>query len=189
MTHADLTRAMQLLQDAVEPQDPDVLSLYLSDPSPSNRFGAGLVAEVEGEVVGVVAGAGIRLPLAGLQVSPEEIARRIGLLDVLAVDRGHRRQGIGALLCDSLVTQFQDGGHRLMVAKLATGRHDLVPLYTSWGWKIGKPGAGVAVEIGPHHLAIAEDPSTRTAWAALAPQVRPIPSGAPGISVLTGMFG
>jgi hypothetical protein len=50
----------------------------------------GLVAEVDGEVVGVVAGAGIRLLLPGLQVSGEEITRRIGLLDVLAVHPDHR---------------------------------------------------------------------------------------------------
>ncbi|MFI0990596.1 GNAT family N-acetyltransferase [Streptomyces exfoliatus] len=179
---------MHLLQDAVEQQDPESLSLYLSEPSPANRFGVGLVAEVDGEVVGVVAGAGIRLPLSGLAVSGEEIARRIGLLDVLAVDPGHRRQGIGALLCDSLATLLQDGGHRLMVTKLAAGRHDLVPLYTSWGWKVGNPGEGVAVEIGPHHVVIAEDPSARTAWAALTPQVRPVPSRLPGVSILTGMF-
>lgn len=59
----------------------------------------------------------------------EEITRRIGILDVLAVDPDHRRQGIGSLLCDTLVSAFQDGGHTLMLAQLAAGKHDLVPLY------------------------------------------------------------
>ncbi|MGP4004445.1 GNAT family N-acetyltransferase [Streptomyces sp. 8N706] len=180
---------MQLLQGVIEQDNPETLDLYLSEPSPVNRFGVGLVAEADEEVVGVVAGAGIGVLLPGLQVSEQEIARRIGLLDVLAVHPDHRRRGMGALLCNSLLNRFRDGGHRLVVAKLATGRRDLIPIYSGWGWNVGNPGAGVAVEIGPHQVVIAEDPAARTAWTALAPQVRPIPSGVPGVSVVTGMFG
>lgn len=179
---------MELLRDVVGYQDPEVLSLYLSEPSPENRFGVGLVAEVDDEVVGVVAGAGVVLPFTGLAVPADEITRRIGILDVLGVDPGHRRQGIGARLCDSLVTQFQDEGWSLMVTKLAAGRHDLVPLYTGWGWKVENPGAGVVVQIGPATLAITEDPDARTAWAPLTSQVRQIPSQIPGIFAVTGMF-
>jgi GNAT superfamily N-acetyltransferase len=184
-----MTRVMQLLQGTIEQEDPEALSLYLSKPSVANRFGTGLVAELDGKVVGVAAGAGIRLTLSGLEVSEGEIARRIGILDVLAVDPDHRRQGIGRLLVDALLTQFQDRGHRLMLAKLAAGKHDLVPLYSSWGWSVGEAGAGLAVEIGPHYLAIAEDPAVRTAWVALTAKVRPIPGGLPWAPpVVSGMF-
>jgi GNAT superfamily N-acetyltransferase len=179
---------MRLLQGVVEQDDPAALDLYLSAPSAANRFGVGLVAEVDGEVVGVVAGAGIRVLLPGLQVSGEEIARRIGLLDVLAVHPDHRQRGMGGLLCNSLLDRFRDMGHRLVVTKLAAGRHDLVPIYSGWGWSVGDPGAGVAVEIGPHHVVIAEDPAARTAWTALATGVRPIPSELPGVSIVAGAF-
>lgn len=79
------------------------------------------------------------------------------------MDPGHRRQGIGTLLVDTLVTTFQDGGHTLMLAQLAAGKHDLVPLYEGWGWTVGAVGAGLAIEIGPDQLVIADDPDTRTA--------------------------
>ncbi|MGW2355160.1 GNAT family N-acetyltransferase [Actinacidiphila glaucinigra] len=176
------------MQGTIEQEDPEVLGMYLAEPSLANRFGTGLVAEVDGRVVGVVAGAGVHLPISGLQVSADEIAQRIGLLDVLAVDSDHRRLGIGALLCDSLLTSFQDRGYRLMLTKLAAGRHDLVPLYSGWGWNVGEVGAGVAVEIGPHQLVIAEDPAARTAWARLSAKVRLTPSIVPNISVVSGMF-
>ncbi|MER6616321.1 GNAT family N-acetyltransferase [Streptomyces xantholiticus] len=188
LSHADLPQAMHLLHGVVEQNDPKALDLYLSEPSPANRFGLGLVAEVDEEVVGVVAGAGIRVLLPGLRVSGDEITRRIGLLDVVAVHPDHRRKGIGTLLCDSLLDGFRRAGHRLVVTKLAAGRHDLVPIYSAWGWRVGEPGAGVAVEIGPHQVVIAEDLSARTAWTALTTKVRPIPSGLPGVSVVTGMF-
>lgn len=183
-----MARVMELLRDTIEQKDPEALSLYLSDPSPANRFGMGLVAEVDGKVVGVAAGAGIGLRLPGLEVPEEEIARKIGILDVLAVDPDHRRQGIGALMCDSLVTQFQDRGHALMLAQLANGKHDLVSLYENWGWTVGAMGAGLAVEIGPHQLVIAEDPATRTAWAPLNARVRMVPGPMPWIPVVSGMF-
>ncbi|MFF4675064.1 GNAT family N-acetyltransferase [Streptomyces sp. NPDC001279] len=188
LVHADLTQVMYLLQEVVQQRDPEALSLYLSDPSPANRFGTGLVAEDGGRIVGVVAGAGIRLDMPGLQVSEDEIARRIALLDVLAVEPGHRRQGIGALLHDSLLTYFQDLRHRLVLTKLAAGRSDLVPRYSRWRWNVGNVGAGVAVAIGPDHLVLAEDPAVRTAWFPLTPQVRSTLSGFPGISVVTGAF-
>ncbi|MFF2438777.1 GNAT family N-acetyltransferase [Streptomyces sp. NPDC058107] len=124
LARADLTRAMRLLEDVVTQDTPEPLNLYLSTPSAANRFGLGLVAEVDGEVVGVVAGAGIRVIVPGLKVSEEEIARRIGLLDVLAVRPDHRRKGVGTLLCNSLLDHFRTVGHRLVVAKLAAGRHD-----------------------------------------------------------------
>ncbi|MGW6099797.1 GNAT family N-acetyltransferase [Streptomyces sp. NPDC055157] len=168
---------------------PEPLNLYLSTPSAANRFGLGLVAEVDGEVVGVVAGAGIRVIMPSLKVSEEDITRRIGLLDVLAVHPDHRHQGVGTLLCNSLLDHFRAVGHRLVVAKLAAGRHDLVPIYSGWGWSVGNPGAGVAVEIDPRPVVIAEDPAARTAWTALASGVRPIASGIPGVSIVTGIFG
>jgi hypothetical protein len=77
-----------------------------------------------------------------------------------------------------------------MLAKLAAGKHDVFPLYSRcWGWSVGDVGAGLAVEIGPRHLAIAEDPDTRTAWVALTAKVRPIPGSLPRAApVVSGMF-
>ncbi|MFD5110556.1 GNAT family N-acetyltransferase [Streptomyces cinereoruber] len=179
---------MDLLKDTIEQTDAEALGLYLSEPSPTNRFGIGLVAEVNGTVVGIAAGAGIVLGLPELEVPEEEITRKIGILDVLAVDPAYRRKGIGALLCDTLVTTFQDGGHALMLAQLAAGKHSLVPLYESWGWTVGAIGAGLAIEIGPHQLVISEDPDTRTAWAPLTAKVRTIPGPTPWGSIVSGLF-
>lgn len=176
-----MARVMDLLKDTIEQKDPEALSLYLSEPSPANRFGTGLVAVVDGKIVGIAAGAGIVIQLPELDVSEEEITGRIGILDVLAVDPDYRRQRIGALLCDSLVTAFQDRGHTLMLAKLANGKHDLVPFYESRGWTVGAKGAGLAVEIGGRQLVIAEDPATRTAWAPLTARVRTIPGPSPWV--------
>lgn len=183
-----MTRVMELLAEAIEQTEPEALSLYLTEPSATNRFGIGLVAEVDGKVVGIAVGAGIVLGLPELEVPEEEVTRRIGILDVLAVDPGHRRQGIGALLVDTLVATFQDGGHTLMLAQLAAGKHDLVPLYEGWGWTVGAVGAGLAIEIGIDQLVIAEDPDTRTAWAPLTARVHTVPGPMPWIPVVSGMF-
>ncbi|SEB60542.1 Acetyltransferase (GNAT) family protein [Streptomyces sp. PAN_FS17] len=154
----------------------------------ANRFGTGLVAEADGQILGVIAGAGIGLSLPGLEVTEEEITRRIALLDVLAVHPDHRRQGIGALLRNALLDHFRRAGHRLVLAKLAAGRRDLVPVYSGWGWTVGNPGAGVAVELGPDPVVLAEDPTTRVAWIALAPGVSLNSSVVPGALVVSGAF-
>ncbi len=121
-------------------------------------------------------------------MSEEDIVQRIGLLDVLAVHPDHRRTGVGALLRDQILDRFRDVGHRLVMAKLAAGRQDLVPIYAAWGWSVGNPGAGVAIQIGSEPLALAEDPATRVAWTALAPEVRLDPSLLPGVPLVTGVF-
>lgn len=76
-----------------------------------------------------------------------------------------------------------------MLTQLAAGGRDLVPRYSSWGWNVGNVGVGVAAAIGPDHLVLAEDPAVRTTWRALTPQVRSMPSGLLGVSIVTGMFG
>lgn len=118
-----------MLRGVAEHRDPEKLELYLAETSPANRFGVGLVAEVDGKAVGFVAGAGIAVALSGLDVSEEDITRRIGLLDILAVHPDYQRRGIGALLCTTLLDRFRDTGQRLVVAKLANGRRDLIPIY------------------------------------------------------------
>lgn len=132
------------------------------------RFGAGLVATDNGKVIGVIAGAGIQIDLPGPQVSEEEIATCIGLLDVLAVHPDHRRTGMGALLRDHLLEHFRNVDHRLVIANMAAGRADLVTIHTGWGWTVGNPGSGLAVAIGPDPLALAEAPSTRVRTPAIA---------------------
>ncbi|MQY40252.1 hypothetical protein SRB17_82830 [Streptomyces sp. RB17] len=188
LTRADLDQVMHLLEGVIEPSDPGQLDPYLSAPSAANRFGSGLVAEDHGKVVGVVAGAGIKLTVAGLEVSEEEITQRIGLLDVLAVHPGHRRTGVGSLLRDHLLDRLRDVGHCLVMANLAVGRRDLVPIYAAWGWTVGNPGAGIAIQIGSEPLALAEDPGTRVAWTALAPEVRLDSTLLPGASIVAGVF-
>ncbi|KDN74807.1 hypothetical protein DF19_27355 [Streptomyces olindensis] len=179
---------MPLLNGVVQQDDPHKLDLYLSEPSPGNRFGTGLVAEADGQVIGFAAGAGIGLSLPGLQVSGEEIARRIALLDVIAVHPDHRRKGVGTALRDALLDHFREAGHRLVMAKLAAGRTDLVPIYSGWGWTVGNPGAGLPVALGPDPVVLAEEPTIRVAWTALAPQVRVDPSVVPGALVVAGAF-
>ncbi|MFG3276011.1 GNAT family N-acetyltransferase [Streptomyces luteogriseus] len=179
---------MPLLDGVVEQDDPHELDLYLSNASPGNRFGTGLVAEADGQVIGFAAGAGIGLSLPGLQVSEEEIARRIALLDVIAVHPEHRRRGIGTVLRDAVLDHFRAAGHRLVMAKLAAGRPDLDPIYSRWGWTVGHTGAGLAVALGPDPVVLAEEPTTRVAWTALAPQVRVDPSMVPGALVVVGAF-
>ncbi|MEU2120133.1 hypothetical protein ABZ567_31875 [Streptomyces sp. NPDC016459] len=39
---ADMGRVMDLLKDTIEQTDAEALGLYLSEPSPTNRFGIGL---------------------------------------------------------------------------------------------------------------------------------------------------
>ncbi|MDQ1052048.1 GNAT superfamily N-acetyltransferase [Streptomyces sp. V4I2] len=77
--------------------------------APANRFAAGLVAQANGHVLGVVAGAGIGLTLPGVRVSEEEITRRIALI---AVQPDHRRKGLGTRPAGPLPlggTQTRDG--------------------------------------------------------------------------------
>ncbi|WP_371930686.1 GNAT family N-acetyltransferase [Streptomyces poriferorum] len=133
---------MSLLEGTVVQRDPEALRVYLSAPAPTNRFSTGLVAEIDGQVVGVVAGIGLRIELPGLSVSSEEIAKRVGLLDVVAVHPDHRREGLGTLLCHSLLDRFRKTGQRLMVAQLAAGRHELIPVYARWGGLWGYRGQG-----------------------------------------------
>ncbi|MFD4481596.1 GNAT family N-acetyltransferase [Streptomyces sp. NPDC058471] len=172
----------------IKQEDPEELALYLSAPSSANRFAAGLVSQGNGQVLGVAAGAGISLALPGLQVSEEEITRRIALLDVIAVHEDHRRRGIGALLRDALLGHFREVGHRLVMAKLAAGRRDLVPIYSAWGWNVGHPHAGVGVALGPDPVVLAEEPATRVAWTAIDPQVHQDLTLVPGTPVVAGVF-
>lgn len=177
-----------MLRGVAEHRDPEKLELYLAETSPANRFGVGLVAEVDGKAVGFVAGAGIAVALSGLDVSEEDITRRIGLLDILAVHPDYQRRGIGALLCTTLLDRFRDTGQRLVVAKLANGRRDLIPIYAGWGWSVGGNGSGLAVELGSHPIVIAEHPAERIAWKALSSRVRPGSSGVQGEVAVSGMF-
>ncbi|MGQ4389068.1 GNAT family N-acetyltransferase [Streptomyces sp. SAS_270] len=179
---------MPLLHGVIAQDDPEELGLYRLAPSPASRFAAGLVAQANGQVVGVAAGAGISLALPGLQVSDEEITRRIALLDVIAVHPDHRRRGIGPLLRDALLDHFRAVGHRLVMAKLAAGRRDLVPIYSAWGWKVGHPNEGVAVALGPDPVVLAEEPATRVAWTGIDPHVRQDLFLVPGTLVVAGVF-
>lgn len=181
---------MPLLRGVTNQRDAENLELYLSEPSPANRFGVGLVAEADGMVVGWGAGAGIGVVMPGLDVSEGEIARRIALLDLLAVHPDHQKRGVGSLLSTTLLDldRFKDMGQRLVVAKLANGRRDLIPIYSGWGWNVGNPGAGLAVNLGSYPVVIAEDPAARIAWRALSSRVRPISTRVPGEVIVSGMF-
>lgn len=98
------------------------MNLTKGERQTPDRFAIFLVAESGGGVIGGAAGASLDLP--GLQVSEQEITRRIGLLDILAVRPAHRRKGLGALLASIVLDQFRDAGCRTMVY-LAPRRHDL----------------------------------------------------------------
>ncbi|MEV6012613.1 GNAT family N-acetyltransferase [Streptomyces sp. NPDC051976] len=177
-----------LLSGTVEVRSLRDLDLYLETPSSANRYGLGLVAESNGEIVGAACGAGIALSLPGLPVSEEEVKRRIGLIDFLTVRLDHRRQGLGRRLHHTLLDGFRASGHRLALGKMAAGRRDLVPMYTHWGWSIGARGAGVTIEFESEPLALAEDPELRVAWKALMPDVRYRSFGGLGVPVVTGVF-
>ncbi|MFJ1958730.1 GNAT family N-acetyltransferase [Streptomyces microflavus] len=180
MERSDLPEVRVLLEDVADNADSMALDIYFGDAS-GNRFATCLVVERHGEVVGVVGGVGLSLTLAGLGVSEMEIARRIRLLDFLAVRPADRGAGLGTLLTTSLLDQFRGEGARLAVTYLAAGRHDLVPVYTGWGWTVGLRGAGLPVRIGSDPLVIGDEPALRTAWKALTPGVRA--STLPGIRV------
>ncbi|MFD5977453.1 GNAT family N-acetyltransferase [Streptomyces bacillaris] len=180
MERSDLPEVRELLKDVADNASSQNLDIYFGEPA-DNRFAACLVAEHEGEAVGVVGGVGPNLALPGLAVPGTEIARRIRLLDFLAVRPADRGAGMGTLLINTLLDRFRADGARLMVTYLAPGRHELVPVYTAWGWTIGERGAGLPVQIGPDPLVIAENPAFRTAWKALVPGVRA--TSLPGIRV------
>ncbi|WP_228925345.1 GNAT family N-acetyltransferase [Streptomyces sp. DH7] len=180
MERSDLPEVRVLLKDVADNTDSMALDIYFTEPS-GNRFATCLVAERHGEVVGVVGGVGLNLTLAGLGVSDMEIARRIRLLDFLAVRPADRGAGLGTLLTTTLLDQFLGDGARLAVTYLAPGRHELVPVYTGWGWTIGLRGAGLPIQIGSDPLVIGDEPALRTAWKALAPGVRA--TSLPGIRV------
>lgn len=188
LARPDFPPVLDLLQDVIEPQSTQKLDWYLEEASADNRFAVALVAEIAGAVVGVAAGAEISLGLPGLQVSEEEIARRICLLDVLAIHPEHRRRGLGGLLVRTLLDQFREAGSRVVMTKLAAGRHDLVPVYTRWGWSVGLPGAGLPVAVGPDPLVIGEDPAVRTAWKPLVSGVRLSPFEDLPVQVVIGIF-
>uniref|UniRef100_UPI0039AEA088 GNAT family N-acetyltransferase n=1 Tax=Streptomyces sp. W75 TaxID=1170711 RepID=UPI0039AEA088 len=189
LTQGDLPQVMPLLKDVIVQDTAQALAIYLEEPSTANRFPAAFVAELDRQVVGVVAGVGANLQLPRLEVPPEQAAQRIGLLDILAVHPGHQGSGIGALLCDLLLESFRERGTRLVLARVASGRRDLVPVYNRWGWSMGNPSAGVAVQVGSQPLALMEDPGTRIAWKALASGVRLSPSGLRGQPpVVSGVF-
>ncbi|MGW1154841.1 GNAT family N-acetyltransferase [Streptomyces rubiginosohelvolus] len=157
------------------------LDLHFAKLSTDNQFATCLVAERQGAVVGVAGGAGLNLTLEELGVTKVEIARRIRLLDFLAVRPTDRGAGLGTLLTTTLLDRFRSNGARLVVAHLAAGRHDLVPVYTAWGWTIGPRGAGLPIQIGSDPLVIGDAPTLRGAWKALAPGVRA--TSLPGIRV------
>lgn len=180
MERSDLPEVRGLLEDVADNAESQNLDIYFGEPA-DNRFAACLVAERQGEVVGVVGGVGPNLALSGLAVPGIEIARRIRLLDFLAVRPADRGAGLGTLLTSTLLDRFRAEGARLMVTYLAPGRHELVPVYTAWGWTVGLRGAGLPVQIGSAPLVIGEDPALRTAWKALVPGVRA--TSLPGIRV------
>ncbi|GAA2640955.1 GNAT family N-acetyltransferase [Streptomyces vastus] len=177
-----------LLVGTVEVRDLRHLDLYLEAPSPANRYGIGLAAEEDGEVVGAACGAGIALGLAGMPISEEEVQHRIGLVDFLTVHVEHRRQGLGARLHDALLNGLRDSGHRLVLGKMAADRRDLVPVYTHWGWSVGARGAGVVVDFLGDPIALAEEPTLRVAWKSLTPGVHLAPLGRLGVPAVTGVF-
>ncbi|MET8661645.1 GNAT family N-acetyltransferase [Streptomyces griseus] len=181
MGRRDLPEARVLLEDIAENAHLLDLDLHLAEPSTDNQFATCLIAEHRGEIVGVAGGAGLGLDLAELEVSDMEIARRIRLLDFLAVRPADRGAGLGTLLTTTLLDQFRSDGARLTVANLAAGRHELIPVYTAWGWTIGPRGAGLPIQIGPDPLVIGDSPALRGAWKALVPGVRA--TLLPGISV------
>ncbi|MFJ3601118.1 GNAT family N-acetyltransferase [Streptomyces sp. NPDC090126] len=182
---SDLPALRVLLADVAENAELQDLGIYFAEPS-TDSFAECLVAERRGEVVGAVGGVGLNLALAGLAVPDVEIARRIRLLDFLAVRPADRGAGMGTLLTTTLIDQFRGDGSRLMVAQLAAGRHDLVSVYTAWGWTVGPRGAGLPIQIGPDPLVIGDAPSLRGAWKALVPGVRATSLPGIGVPVVTG---
>lgn len=187
MAAKDLATATTLLQGVVE--NSKGLETYLPDgPLRENQFCVGLVAEQEGKVLGVIAGKGVMLSLDNLPVSQEEVVRRVALLDLLAVHPDHHGLGFGTLLHNAMVERFRTSGHRVMMANLASGRRDLLPIYRKWGWNVGEQGAGIAIEIGTGPIALAEDAATRVAWQALSPEVRAVLYDGFKPPVVTGVF-
>ncbi|MGW7587673.1 GNAT family N-acetyltransferase [Streptomyces rubiginosohelvolus] len=180
MERSDLPEVRILLEDVADNAESQDLNIYF-DEAADNRFAACLVADRQGEVIGVAGGAGVKLALPGLSVSETEIARRIRLLDFLAVQPADRGTGLGTRLTTTLLDQFRNDGARMTVTYLAAGRHELVRVYTAWGWTIGQRGAGLPVQIGSDPLGVGENPALRTAWQALAPRVRA--TSLPGIRV------
>lgn len=184
----DLEIATRLLSDTVHGSQLQKAESYLPHRrADDDRPRVGLVAE-EDEVVGVAAGAGVKLSLNGLAVSPDEITRRIVLLDFLAVAPSHRRRGVGSLLHNAFLNEFAGSGHRLVFAHIAAARTDLLPIYRRWGWTIRARGAGIAVQIGAEPVVLGEDPATRVAWRALDPGIGSAFHTGAAEPVLTGVF-
>ncbi|MFE5923562.1 GNAT family N-acetyltransferase [Streptomyces sp. NPDC056468] len=187
MIRDDVPTVMELCKEAAEPFPAEKLGDHFDTPTFENQFAMGLVAESDGEVIAVAAGAALAMGLDGLSVSREMITRRMALLDVLAVRANRRGEGLGRRLAETFIEWYQERAFRIVIANIAPGRRDLVSLYEHWGWHVGAAGAGLAIQIGQDPVLINEEP-TRTAWIPLSPEVRPSLSIFPGVSVVTGIF-
>ncbi|WP_329625967.1 GNAT family N-acetyltransferase (plasmid) [Streptomyces sp. NBC_01255] len=183
----DVPTVMELCREAAEPFPAEKLGDHLDGPTAENQFALALVAESDGEVIAVVAGAALAMDLDDLSVSREMIIRRMALLDLLAVRADRRGEGLGRRLAETFIEWYQEREFRIVIANIAPGRHDLVSLYKHWGWHVGAAGAGLAIQIVQDPVLINEEP-TRTAWIPLSPEVRQSLSIVPGISVVTGIF-
>ncbi|MGW9068591.1 hypothetical protein ACWGQT_03985 [Streptomyces yangpuensis] len=159
----------------------------MQSPTPAAHLARGLVAESDGEVIGVAVGTGLTQNLEGLSVSAQTIMRRMVLLGFLGVRVDRRGEGWGCRLAEAFLDRYRAEGRRVALTSIAPARHDLVLLYRHWGWHVGASAAGLGVQIGEDPVLINEKP-VRTAWLPLVPEVRPSLTVVPGALVVTGIF-
>ncbi|WP_158717356.1 MULTISPECIES: hypothetical protein [unclassified Streptomyces] len=63
MAEGGLAAVMELPRGTVEPFSPEKWSGHVQSPTPETHFARGLVAESDGEVIGVAVGTGLTLNL------------------------------------------------------------------------------------------------------------------------------
>ncbi|MFJ5926565.1 GNAT family N-acetyltransferase [Kitasatospora sp. NPDC092948] len=168
----DLPAALELLAGTVDTLTPETAALYLAPPTENNSFARGLVAETEDSITGIALAIGKAIHLPGLPVDTATMVRRLVWLDAVAVHPAARRRGVGTGLINATLDSYRADGYRLVCANLATGRHDLPPIYTAWGWTVGRAGAGLPLHLGGYDIEINAHPEVRTAWQALDAGVR-----------------
>ncbi len=134
--------------DEVRPDSPMIRAIEKRGGVVPVRYGqvACLVAEVEGEVVGMVHTAP---PVDWLATFPKNraraLAQRILQIELLAVDPEHRGQGVGQALLESAENRLLDQRGHLVYAKVRAGDYPVMRWYRRRGYTIAAQGQSVLI--------------------------------------------